>query len=408
MEEKYGHLPGFRHFRQFLRGFGAKDSRVAELEKVLRQLGTPSVEDMLAEARLLADEFAAAGEMDALYEDVYHAAVMILRFPEPSYFEEPRRRAVYRGQRNENWRVFPSLYRPDAAGKWPDEAALDSRLEEIADFAAALEQRYPGRFTEIQRVAIKQHYLQGTWLLDVTTDPFVGLFFASLGGREGDVGVMTEISLAEWQNLSAHGRYPLGAIRTINAGDVPRIIAQKGLFLEGSHQDLMDQYVPFRSRFRQKAGLVFEDRSIGVTKHLLMPDDDEFRRFAESWSGAPKRGGQRLSVTPPGNSTRPLTVDDYLNLALLWVPEDAPLPADSLRTLRQVCEFHRRLQEYKDEIRVSARSLRRLKGATESIQIHGPATTFDDAISQYREHAMYAGDERMKQIVNALKVGTGE
>jgi hypothetical protein len=52
-------------------------------------------------------------------------------------------------------------------------------------------------------------------LIDFTWDPFVALFFASDGGQDGDVGVISYISLKEFNRFSAGGTNRLGKIRVI-------------------------------------------------------------------------------------------------------------------------------------------------------------------------------------------------
>jgi len=79
------------------------------------------------------------------------------------------------------------------------------------------------------------------------------------------------------------GTNPLGSISFIEVDDVPRINAQKGLFLIGSHHDLVKQYTPFTVSFWQRRGLTFEDPTLGVTHNLLMPKKDELLELSLLW-----------------------------------------------------------------------------------------------------------------------------
>jgi FRG domain len=109
-------------------------------------------------------------------EDVYAAALSML--PYGFWVERPDRDQVYRGQRNARWRTIPSLFRGED---------MTGALDQLAIAAARI--RATGLALDNEQViAVAQHYSKklnvATWLLDVTYDPRVALFFASDGGCE--------------------------------------------------------------------------------------------------------------------------------------------------------------------------------------------------------------------------------
>src|SRR5918912_2095992 len=97
--------------------------------------------------------------------------------------------------------------------------------------------------------------------------------------------------------MSAEGTNPLGSIFYIEVEGVPRINAQKGLFLVGSHYDLVKQYTPFTVRFWQRRGLTFEDPTLGVTHDLLMPKNDELLELSLRWEREWKSNQESFPVS---------------------------------------------------------------------------------------------------------------
>jgi hypothetical protein len=117
-------------------------------------------------------------------EDVYAAALSML--PHGFWVESPTRDQLYRGQRHARWPTIPSLFRRKDV-----EGALDHLGKAIPRIQACV----PAT-SEEQAVAIAQHYSKelgvATWLLDMTYDPRVALFFAS------DGGVSVPLALTAW------------------------------------------------------------------------------------------------------------------------------------------------------------------------------------------------------------------
>lgn len=283
MEERFS---GFSLFRQ-----ARNDFRL--LCSLHRRRGNPFPEkdavDWLAILDRLDQE-----RCSGVYEDVYHAAVGMLCDPELSYDPAQNIRGelsghayIHRGQRKSHWSVSPSIMRPSPGSTVTREQVL-IELRRTGAFVGRLRQIRPC-LDEPHAAAIAQHYSKEadvrTWLIDMTRDPFVALWFASQGGEAGDIGIVESIGHAEWNEIANIPGSPFGPVRLLEPENVSRLSAQHGLFLEAPNGTFWSLYVKPRSyKFNQKNGLVFEDREIGISKSQLMPDQDDLKKFAIQFS----------------------------------------------------------------------------------------------------------------------------
>jgi hypothetical protein len=229
------------------------------------------------------------------YDDVYHAATYILVIPLVTYqprtltSENPASHPyIHRGQRNTDWRVSPNIMRLKPGDPTPiSNDLIRSRLQRTGAFVQRLRKMRPD-LDERHAAAVAQHYSSSakihTWLIDMTSDPFVALWFASLGAEAGQIGIVESIYLEGWNEIADVPGNPLGPVRLLYPGDVPRLEAQHGLFLEAPSGVFWPQYLKQSLRFHQHEGLVFEDPEIGVTEARLMPDADDLLRFAEKFA----------------------------------------------------------------------------------------------------------------------------
>lgn len=323
------------------------------------------------------------------YEDVYHAALALCLDGPWATFRRNSPGLYYRGQRQDQWRIVPSLFRPDMDEISRAADIVIQRAALTGAFSDALESARPGRYSEEQRVAIAQHYGQQsathpplyTWLLDLTTDSLIALFFASLDGQEGDRGVITRFSEQEWEHLSANGQNAFGPLRIIEVPEAVRIERQRGHFLDAPHPDLIDQYIGARLTFHQKPGLVFEDATLGITKSQLFPSshEDVLAEWAQRWrppAVLPHREWSRLATYRQGH----LSSQDYEQIIQSWLTHwEAPPVASALTAhrldLRRLAAFHAKLQIVAEQIEPTARSIQRLEGAVRRLAFHDEAYT---------------------------------
>jgi hypothetical protein len=245
---------------------------------------------------------------DEPLDDVYAAALVISRLwkgTSPSS-------VVYRGQ-NRLWPVVPSFFR-SRGGVEPN---LSERRQRLERFVALLQRAHP-ELSESQCIAIAQH-VSGeanapTWLIDVTWDPLIAVYFASNGGEANTLGVVDQVVLPEWeQHVASQAELP-GGVTLIEVPMLQRIQRQRGAFLNAPRADLYERYSPHRLWFRQRPGLVFNDATgdAPVSDDYLLPPelwlenlitalDDQSVRIASS----------PLTLVPPDPRT-PLTAATLL------------------------------------------------------------------------------------------------
>ena len=81
------------------------------------------------------------------------------------------------------------------------ERIIRERLRRTGAFVQRLRQTRPD-LDELRAVAIAQHYSSPaqlhTWLVDVTSNPFAALYFASSGAENGDIGIVESICVQDW------------------------------------------------------------------------------------------------------------------------------------------------------------------------------------------------------------------
>ena len=268
---------------------------------------------------------------------------------------------LYRGQRNASWHTTPSLFRS---------AEPSAMLTKLGAAIARIRMAKP-ELSEEQALAVAQHYSKeldvATWLLDVTYDPNVALFFASHGGITGDLGVVNCIMCKEWRRLSAGGRNRLGRLRVIDVPGVLRIDRQKASFLDTSHRELFEQYVAHAIWFRQETGVHFEDRDAEnpISEGDLYPQQDP---LLEQLAAVPTTVTGMLNVGPESDALKPLGATAYLDIAESWCREqEIELDLHHRETLRVVSEVHADLQQQSHEFDLPERSLHRLWDAAKNI-----------------------------------------
>jgi hypothetical protein len=332
---------------------------------------------------------------DMACDDVYQAALTMMPFGE--WVASPSQTKLYRGQRDARWPVVPSFFRRARDNRTADLRRLDA-------LARAITARRPDLLVE-QALALIQHYSNEldapTWLIDLTWDPTVALFFASDGGRTGDIGVVTMLVRSEWENLSAGGRNRLGQIRIIDVPQVLRIERQRALFLDTSHPDLLEQYVAHSVWFRQVDGLVFEDGEAEwpVSKTWCYPDCDAGLDLLRELVSGDLQGAREPRLAPPSDASRALDGNDYLTIARSWCEEvGVALDVSYTQVLAGVCLVHALLQRHREQISVPLRSLHRLRDATSAIiraQMEQQAIDVSSAMRFTLQRTMLDGEREL-------------
>jgi hypothetical protein len=320
------------------------------------------------------------------FDDVYHAALSMLYSNQHGgvrWIPSPDSSLFFRGQDRE-WPVIPKLYRDQ-----PSRDAIDNERERVGRFVRSLQAAMPN-VTDEHGVAIAQHYSAEanvkTWLVDVTWNPFVALFFASSKGEAGQVGVVWSHKKKEWDNLSVGGTNRLGPLRDIEPPGIRRIEAQSARFIDSAHPDLFEQYVADTIRFKQQPGMVFEDdeSTPPISRAALFPPDDPLLEIIKN-PPAPMRT-DTLAFAPHADSIQVLDGKVYLSIAESWCRQKSwQLDAEARDILAALCEFHSRIQGKRGEIDVTLRSLECLKSATQQIALaqlpEDPnAPTFEDLL----------------------------
>lgn len=224
-------------------------------------------------------------------ESVYQTAIQVRQLRlEKQRDREGQARWFYRGQRNHLWRTVPKILR-DLAEQPDARAALQERVRAVRSMVARILEA--GLATDdFEATAIVQHYSSelgtGTWLLDVTASPWVGLFFASDGGRAGEIGKLEYLSRTEWTLFSNSGDSALGPIKVATAPSVLRITNQQGFFLQAPHPDLFED-LAVRTLYFLQGDVAFESEALepALTRDLVYPSVDPTLAALRSLASAP-------------------------------------------------------------------------------------------------------------------------
>ncbi len=277
-----------------------------------------------------------------VFEDVYHLAFHQIMWW-PSYGRPILPAAdclrLYRGQRKDSWEVGAKIYRglPDGPGREP---ALRARATSACRIGHAIAERLDLPFTEAMAVA--QHYSAAdilgvpTWLVDLSRNPWVALFFASDGGETGDFGIVWDIMGKEYTRHAAGEGNPIGSLQFVVPHGVPRIDNQAGVFVVAGLPQIFDQYVAFGwdTRFREHTGLRFEDPVLGISEHIIYPPDDPLRGMLAEVRAIVDRecaSEPKPCAVPPAVFTDPFHPKTYEVLLTCWLNE---FPAGAARRLQ--------------------------------------------------------------------------
>ncbi|MBM3848362.1 MAG: FRG domain-containing protein [Verrucomicrobia bacterium] len=358
---------------------------------------TPSEEDLilLDEVRVATE---AAWEQGYPVDDVYCVALRLLRLPHicPARGQPTR---VWRGQRKSKWPFQAKLFRPDNITK------TEEHLKRLGSLSIELIRKNPALQEDLS-FAIAQHYSfeaeLATWLLDFTANPWVALFFASHQAKDGDTGIILEIACEEWSRLTAD---QFGYIRLVEVPGVPRIERQHAVFLEGSHSDIIEQYIGPYTTFKQYSGLVFTDSTIGIDEETLLSSEDPYLQIVGEWKSCYT---DFKGTLPKPKGSEKLASLDYYTAGKVWAAQRGrSLSLEQNELVRQLAQFHESLQRRKNDIPVGARSLRTFRLAVEQVlqrSNHEAGRTLDDLLRLYLNRAIPLRDESTTtRAVRAIK-----
>ena len=365
-----------------------------------------------------------------VYEDLYHLA-----FAKLAYWRRygsaipPAEKCsrLYRGQRVDNWGVGASIYRgvPDDEGR---REALEPRVEAVRRLGRAVAAKLGLSF--VDAMAVCQHYSDTeilglpTWLVDFSRDPWVGLFFASDGGRTGDCGIVWDIMTTEYAGHTAGKSNPIGELQFAVPPGVLRIENQSGVFVVAGLPQIFSQYVAFGwdTRFYQHTGEVFEDPVMGIGPATIYPPDDPLRQtLAElrtAFAGGKEAPDVADAAVPDAVFSSPYDPQTYQALLSAWL--DAyretrfePTPPGMEEVIPDLAGFHALLHSprYASRLPVMvSRSLNRLRMAFDTIYFtasRGELPSVRRAIERaYVEHGYHP--EVLREALDEIIPYTGQ
>jgi hypothetical protein len=233
----------------------------------------------------------------AVIDDVYHA-VWVYEFLETDGH-------YFRGQRESTWPLDTTLYRLPLGCASLDLGTLVARVQLTSLFVADLRKQQSVLFgrepSDDELLAVAQHYGFATPLLDFTRSLHVAAFFATSGAAqlsadEKSIGIIYYLKptdrtpsplvnpvVFESFDLMREAGLQFGDWRVIQpvlADEDNRIGRQRGAFLQGANVRHLSGVLN-RILFEQRAGEVFENPPLGVTRAILLPDKSDLQEVAE-------------------------------------------------------------------------------------------------------------------------------
>jgi FRG domain len=341
---------------------------------------------LLESLRLSFDELSDSGfDAHNPAASVYQTAIQVIRLRlESALDRENRPRWFYRGQRQDQWLVTPSMFRGfEDLDRQTRLHMMEERLGRLRGCVRALRSKSLGS-TDFEAVAIAQHYSAelriSTWLVDVTLSPSVALFFASDGGEPGEVGVVDAIERTEWMSFGGARDTLLGNLRYISPQGIPRIENQKAFFIDAPHPELYEQLSNRRLYFRQLRGVTFEDATLSppVSRCDIYPTTDTtVHRLPRSWPSAERSS---LEWEPPPESIQPLDSSHFYSIAESWMPNPT---ANQRKLLSAACRLHASMTSRKAQLPSYLITLHHLKRVAHAISEPDVANTVADLIRDW-------------------------
>jgi hypothetical protein len=308
--------------------------------RIKRAISSVALDDALADKGLKLREMIENAREADIFDDVYHAAVHIKVFLDRDIMDgHSGERWLYRGENREYPATEARLHRiGDLSGRKKAIKKLTRFVDEAIEHWKWL--------TERQAIAIAQHYGNeegvglSTWLLDMTRDPYVALFFASLNGKDGDIGRVAVVDVERWKSMLGD----VAVFETIRVPGVFRIRQQRALFLDSVDPCLLDDIAPRRIRFKQYERSRFIDTGLCVGEAFQLPLVDETLTWIRDWA---KRDfydrADALRMVPPIQTRVSLapnrTPGLYSGIARGCIDPRTNLDAESVAQLESILEW---------------------------------------------------------------------
>ena len=380
------------------------------------------------------------------YDDAYHAALKI----DLGWTHGSTDLNFYRGQRDETWDLLPSIYRDIETYHYPERSSsiINERLTELSRFVTEIDRflndtEYPA-YGEDELVAIAQHFHQirsgsepgpRSWLLDVTSDPLVALYFATAPDETDSLGVIYQFRRS-WVEREIPFITDESGVRLIVPAGIPRIQRQEAAFLE-LHPIILNQYHTRQLRFEQKAGLEFIDPYLGITKNRLLNANDpllgelKLGRLQylpldanEAEDTSPPSSLSEfdvtltpVSITPPSwleTGNRELHREIVREFAAQYDTAWEALPSERQDALNYIADYHAYLQEYdfdgSDDL---VTSINRFRGAVKRFcgqldQLNEPLCPFTESVLESEYGQYFSGisatvDETLTETLQAFE-----
>ena len=340
------------------------------------------------------------------FEDVYEAAL--------SYHRAggDREEWYYRGQRDAEWQVEPSLFRND------DDIDIDFEIQRLSSAVRFVQSELQVR--QDIALAIVQHYSSipetkiRTWLLDVTESPEVAFFFASLGDSDEGIGAIYLFKEYEMSRLGSATPKQLGRVDVISPNGIPRIERQRAAFINHAHPELLQGYMPLNWSFRQFGDLVFEYPPLGVSENNLLATDDEYKDLLKEWERTvwPENVPPSKYVAPPHDPLGDVEYDDYLSIVKGWLNQMGKRYQDfskeEQQCIQDLCRVHSRLSE-SNEISPLLTSEHTLQQVLKSVigwaEADERALSFKDVVSRYWHESGGSRNNReeVEEIIKSVR-----
>lgn len=300
----------------------------------------------------------------------------------------------FRGHRSTTFELTPTIFRSSDSER-PKDPELQSRKRRLSSLLTFLSTRDEFKDLKIDHLAaVAQHYSDitnvATWLLDVTLDPFIALFFASLNGQVGDIGSIYMFSVDEFRRLGAGANGLLGDFSVVHVPGVPRLERQRGAFITGSIPEAMKWFIPFEIQFRQHKGLVFEDVRRGISLDQLWKiEPDAIGKLMREWKFTDVESKEYPIFERVKNTeVTPQLLLWYLDLL---VPGALESDQQTRTLLSKLVHFHLAINKHK-QIPVMARSLNRLIMTAEDI--------VNDKFNEGRQLRHYVIDNHLRYLAS--------